>query len=45
MQIETWIRQDDGTVDVQDEWSLPQQFSWLNHAVCHGAEVMTTKQY
>jgi hypothetical protein len=35
---ETWIRQDDGTIDHQEEWNLPSEFSWAKNYHCMGSE-------
>ena len=44
MDIETWIREEDGLVDLQEEWVPPQMFSWLKSPYCHGSEKMTEEQ-
>ena len=38
MNIETWIRQQDGSIDDQEYAKPPSAFSWLNKTYCHGAE-------
>ena len=38
MHIESWIRQQDGSIDEQGTPSPPSPFSWLNKNYCHGAE-------
>lgn len=44
MEIDTWIRQEDGLIDNQEEWVPPQTFSWLKSPYCHGSEKMTEDQ-
>lgn len=44
MQIDTWIREEDGITDTQSEWVPPQTFSWLKSPYCHGSEKMTEDQ-
>jgi len=41
MDVQTWIREEDGLVDNQEEWVPPQTFSWLKSPYCHGSEKMT----
>ena len=41
MQVDTYIRQEDGTIDYQDEFRMPTQFSWLRSSYCYGAEQLT----
>lgn len=41
MDIDTWIREEDGLIDYQEEWIPPQTFSWLKSPYCAGSEVMT----
>lgn len=38
MNVDTYIRQEDGTIDYQDEFRMPTQFSWLRSSYCFGAE-------
>lgn len=38
MTIDTWIRQEDGTVDEQVEISEPSAFSWLKSDHCFSSE-------
>jgi hypothetical protein len=38
MKIDTWIRQEDSTVDRQDVLSGPSKFTWLKKGHCMGAE-------
>ena len=40
--IRTWIRQRDGTVDSQEEEKRPAAFSWLKTDHCYGAESVTS---
>jgi hypothetical protein len=44
MDINTWIREEDGLIDNQEEWIPPQTFSWLKSPYCDGSEVMTAAQ-
>lgn len=44
MAINTWIREEDGMIDYQEEWVPPQTFSWLKSPYCNGSEVMTPLQ-
>ncbi len=44
MAISTWIREEDGMIDYQEEWVPPQTFSWLKSPYCNGSEKMTTQQ-
>ena len=44
MAIDTWIREEDGIIDTQEEWNPPQTFSWLKSPYCHGSEQMTIEQ-
>ena len=42
VEIETWIRQKDGTIDNQDEENRPAALSWLRSDHCFGSEQVTT---
>ena len=44
MDVETWIREDDGLIDKQEEWVPPQTFSWLKTPYCHASEKLTEAQ-
>jgi hypothetical protein len=44
MDIDTWIREDDGTIDKQEEWFPPQTFSWLKKPYCNESEKLTEEQ-
>lgn len=41
MNIDTWIREEDGLIDNQEQWVPPQTFSWLKSPFCNGSEKMT----
>jgi hypothetical protein len=41
MEIDTWIREEDGLIDNQEQWNPPQTFSWLKNPYCYGSEKMT----
>ena len=38
MNIDTWIRQQDGSIDDQEYSHPPAAYSWLNKNYCHGSE-------
>jgi hypothetical protein len=44
MDVDTWIREEDGLIDKQEEWVPPQMFSWLKSPYCNGSEKMTDDQ-
>lgn len=38
MDIDTWIRQQDGSIDLQEDLSGPSMLSWLKSSHCQGSE-------
>ncbi len=44
MNVETWIREEDSVKDLQEDWNLPQNYSWLKKPYCYGSEYMTDEQ-
>jgi hypothetical protein len=38
MDIDTWIRQEDYSIDRQEEMNEPTKFSWLKKGHCLGSE-------
>lgn len=38
MKIDTWIRQEDSTIDKQEFLNEPAKFSWLKKGHCMGSE-------
>ena len=42
MSVDTWIRQQDGTVDDQAQINEPYSFSWLKSDHCFGSEETLT---
>jgi len=41
MNVDTWIRQQDGTIDEQAELNNPPMLSWLKSDHCQGSEQPT----
>ncbi len=41
MDTTTWIREDDGSIDNQEEFSPPYYFSWLRQSYCYGSELLS----
>lgn len=45
MEIDTWIHEEEGTVDHQEEFTAPTPFSWLRSSYCYGAENLSHGQW
>lgn len=45
MTIDTWIREEDGDVDTQEDFNPPTPFSWLRSSYCYGAEHLSHGQW
>ena len=45
MDIETWIREEDGEKDMQDDFNAPASFSWLKSSYCYGSENLSKSDW
>lgn len=45
MEVDTWIRQEDDSIDYQEDFAMPTQFSWIRSSYCYGSEHLSSSQW